>query len=304
MKRKVSFVLLSVLIFTIVSGGIAVAKDSTIRLAYNSLPFNLPSLVEHEMGFIAREGFKVEYSSFMVGHAMTEAMATGDLEIAPVMGGTSTIVSKAGGRDIKVIGIYSQAPAAFALVTIPNTLKLSELRGKKIAVPVGTEVHVLLGKILVEQGLTFADVEIVNLLVPDGITALQSGQVDAAMVVEPVMTKLNMGGQIEILRDGEGLIAGITLSVVPSRLLASDKVKAFKKAQEKSIEYINNNFDKVLVLAAEELNLPIKIGEIIAEKYTFGPELTTEMREELDETIQFLYDNKLITKRIAVDDLF
>lgn len=304
MKRKLSFVLLSVLLVMLVSGGIVLGKDLTIRLAYNSLPFNLPSLVEHQMGFIAQEGFKVEYNSFMVGHTMTEAMATGDLEIAPVMGSTSTIVSKAGGRDIKVIEVYSQAPAAFALVTIPNTLKLSELRGKKIAVPIGTEVHVLLGKILAEQGLTFADVELVNLLVPDGITALQSRQVAAAMVVEPVMTKLNMAGQIEVLRDGEGLIAGITLSVVPSKLLASDKVEAFKKAQQRSIEYINNNLDQALVLAAKELNFPMAIGETIAQKYTFGPEFTAEMREEIDETIQFLYDQNLIKKRISVDDLF
>lgn len=304
MKNKVSFILISVLVLVLVCGGLIFADAPTIKLAYNSLPFNLPSLIEHEMGFIAQEGYKVEYNSFLVGHAMTEAMATSDLEIAPVMGGTSTIVSKAGGRDIKVIGVYSQAPSAFALVAKPGVLDLTQLKGKKIAVPVGTEVHVLLGKILNEQGLTFADVEIVNLLVPDGVTALQSKQVDAAMVVEPVMTKLSTAGQIEVLRDGEGLIAGITLSVVPTKLKSSDKVAAFKRAQAKSVKYLNDNTDQVLALAVKELDLPPKVVETVAKKYTFGPELTSEMRAELDETIQFLFEQGLINKRISVDDLF
>lgn len=283
--------------------GLVEAKTLSIRLAYNTLPFNLPSLVEKTQGFLAQEGYDVQYHSFGVGHAMTEAMASGDLDIAPVMGATSTIVSKAGGRDIKVIGSYSQAPGAFGLAVRPGTIRLDQLRGKKIAVPLGTEAHVLLAKILGEQGLTLKDVQLVNLLVPDGITALQGEQVDAAMVVEPVMSRLVQAGKIEILRDGKGLISGLTLQVTPSSLVGSPLIAAFQKAHKRSLTYIKEHYEEVLVLAETELNLPREIVTVVAEKYVFATDLNEEQRLELEETIDFLFKEGIIRKRLALEDL-
>lgn len=274
-----------------------------LDVAYNALPFNLPSIVEKSQRFLAQEGYEVKYHSFGVGHAMTEAMASGSLDIAPVMGATSTIISRAGGRDIKIIGCYSQAPSAFALAVRPGTISLADLRGKKIAAPIGTEAHVLLGKILAEQGLTLRDVQLVNLLIPDGITALQSGEVDATMVVEPVMSRLAHSGAIEILRDGEGLVSGLTLSVTTTSLAESAQVEAFERAHAQSLEYVQQNYNHVLKLAASELNLPFEIVETVAQKYTFSAELTEKQLAELEETIEFLYSEGLIRELISVQDL-
>lgn len=293
-----------VLVLSFGSSYLGAKEKPTIQVAYNSLPFNLPSLVERELGFLTQQGFEVQYHNFLVGHAMTEAMASGNLDVAPVMGATSTIVSKAGGRDIKVIGCYSQAPSAFGLAVRPGSITLDQLRGAKIAVPVGTEVHVLLGKILAEQGLTLKDVHLVNLLVPDGITALQSGQVDAAMVVEPVMSRLEQAGKIEVLRDGVGLISGLTLSVVPSSLVGSAQVTAFQEAHTQSLAYLREHPEEVMALAISQLDLPPLVVENVARKYTFNPDITDQIRAELEDTIEFLYQERIIRKRISVDDLF
>lgn len=282
---------------------LAEAQGQRLDVAYNALPFNLPSLVEQQEQILAAEGYDVRYHSFGAGHAMTEAMAAGSLDIAPVMGATSTIVSRAGGRDIKIIGSYSQAPSAFALAVRPGTLSLAGLRGKKIAAPIGTEVHVLLSKILAEQGLTMRDIVLVNLLVPDGIAALQSGQVDATMVVEPALSRLAQSGVIEILRDGEGLISGLTLSVTTADRLLSPEVEAFRRSHAKSVDYIRENSEKVLHMAAEELNLPLEVVERVAEKYTFSSELTEHHLRELEDTIEFLFQEGIIRERISVQDL-
>ncbi len=303
MRRKVVVTVWVLILAMTVSLGEIYAETSVISIAYNSMPFNLPSIVERQQGFLAQEGYEIQYNTFLVGHAMTEAMISGDLDIAPVMGATSTIVSKAGGRDIKVIGCYSQAPGGFGLAALPGMLSLNELRGAKIAVPIGTEVHVLLGKILAEQGLTFKDVNLVNLLVPDGIAALQSGQVDGTMVVEPVMSKLTQAGKIEVLRDGQGLIGGLTLSVVPSSLVDSPKVKAFQKAHEQSIAYMAEHYEEVLAMVVSQMNLPASVVENVAAKYSFQSEITEQIRLELDETIEFLFQEGIIRKRISVEEL-
>lgn len=275
-----------------------------IDVAYNALPFNLPSIVEKSQGFLAQEGYSVKYHSFGAGYAMSEAMAAGRLDLAPVMGATSAIIGAAAGREIKVIGVYSQAPAAFGLAARPDSLTLGDLRGKKIAVPIGTEAHLLLAKILAEEGLTLRDVQLVNLLVPDGVAALQGGQVDAAMVVEPAMSRLSQSGSIIILRDGAGLISGLTLSVTRADMAESAPIEAFKRAHARSLDYLNKNYEQALLLAGSALNLPAEIVDMVAQKYVFSGELTEKHRIELAETIQFLHEEGLIRQRLAVQDLF
>lgn len=303
--KKWQFIMLALLICCL-AGAVTVGARQVpkIKLAYNVLPFNLPSLVEREQSLLLNLGYDVSYYNFLVGHAMTEAMVSGDLDLAPVMGATSTIVSQAGGRELKIIGVYSQAPQAFGLAVLPQTISLEELKNAKIAVPLGTEAHVLLSKILQEQGLSLQDVQLVNLLVPDGITALQSGQVEAAMVVDPVLSKLEQAGKIEILRDGEDLISGLTLSVVPKSLLDDPRVVAFQQAHRASLNYIQEHPEQALDLAIAQLDLPREIVTKIAAKYNFNPEITDAIKLELESTIDFLFKQQLIRKQVDLEELF
>lgn len=302
-KRKLLVSIFSVLVLLVCAGDSILATEQ-LRITYNPMPFNLPSMVERELGLLNNGEFEIDYNTFLAGNLMSEAMAANDLDIAAVMGATSLITSKAGGRDIKVIAAYSEAPSGFALVSRSDgSLKLEELKGKRIAAPIGTEVHYLLGKILMEQGLSFDDIELVNMLIPDAVGALQAGQIDGAMAVEPVLTRLVTAGQIEVIQDGTGLISGMTFSVARGGL-ADEKIAAFVKSLEESIEYIADNPDESLELAASETDLPLGIVKQIAPKYQFSTEITPEVIEGLSDTIDFLYREGIISTELSVDDLF
>ena len=186
------------------------------RVSYNSIPLNLPVMVARRKDILARhlEQHKVtpEYHHFIVGNEMTEAMEAGRLEIASMMGVTSLIASRARGRDLRIMAACSQAPAAFALATQADSiLDVNNLAGKKIAVTLGTEAHYLLAKALEEVNLSLANVQLVNMLVPAAADALEQRQVDAAVIVEPLLTRLEADKKIRILRNGEGLMDGITV---------------------------------------------------------------------------------------------
>ena len=121
---KGSVVLVLTLVLMLMLGVQAMAAEK-LTVSYNPMPLNVPSIVMKEMGFLeesmAELGVEVEYKSFLAGYQMTEAMAAGELDIAAVMGGTSTITSFAGGRDLQVFAAYGQAPAGFAIVAKTGT---------------------------------------------------------------------------------------------------------------------------------------------------------------------------------------
>ena len=123
MKKRCTAAHVFCLLLTLASG-VAYGEPLRLKVAYNPMPFNLPSIIERTWALLQQEGIEVEYESFTVGYAMSEAMAAGSLDIAPAMGLTSAVVARAGGRDIKITGVYSQAPAAFGLAVKPGTLDL------------------------------------------------------------------------------------------------------------------------------------------------------------------------------------
>lgn len=278
-------------------------EQGKLRITYNPMPFNLPSMVERDQQFLSELGLDVQYNTFLAGHAMSEAMVAQELDVAVVMGGTSLITSVAGGRDIKIIAGYSQAPSGFALVGAVNGWTAEQLQGKRIAVPVGTEAHYLLGKILEEQGLTFADIEVVNMLIPDGIAALQSNQVDGTMAVEPMITRLVHNKQVAIIRDGTGLISGLTVSTVPIELEQA-LIDKFLIGQQKSLDFIENNFELALNVASEETGLPLALIKQIAPKYNFDMEISEDIKADLADTINFLFQQGIIRHKIDVEQLF
>lgn len=283
------------------------------RLTYNPLPFNLPSMVMRSEGFLDQQlsergfnGVTVEHKAFEAGFNMSEAMATGQLDIATVTGFTSAVMARAAGRDLKIVAAYSRAPSAFALaVPAGETALPADIRGWKIALPIGTEAHYLLGRILDEQGLSFSDVEIVNMLVPDAAAALLSGNVDAAVLVDPVLSRLETGNKIRVYRDGEGLVLGMTVTAVWAEFLAAhpEAIEAYLAAVGDSLGYIDANKEETLVLAVEETGLPQPVVTKLMQKYNFDPMIDEDVKRGMEDQIEFLYEAGLIKERISLDDL-
>lgn len=290
--------------------GVALGKGKLV-VTYNPMPLNVPSIVMKDQGFleeaVADLGLEVEYKQFLAGYLMTEAMAAGELDIAAVMGGTSTIASYAGGRELQVFAAYGQAPAGFALVTkVGSPLgRVADLKSKSVGLPIGTETHLLLGKALEEAGLTLKDVQTVNMLVPDAVTALMTGQIDAACVVEPVLSNLETQGKIRVLRDGTGLMPGLTVSTVRRDLREQrpEVLVAYLRAHARSLEFMETEPDKTLELVAKETKLPPELVEKVMVKYTFSPEIGPELLADLEGTALFLQEIGVIEEPIDLDGL-
>ncbi len=307
---KGSVVLVLTLILMLTLGVQAMAAEK-LTVSYNPMPLNVPSIVMKEMGFLeesmAELGVQVEYKSFLAGYQMTEAMAAGELDIAAVMGGTSTITSFAGGRALQVFAAYGQAPAGFAIVAKADSplQSIRDLKGRTVGVPVGTEAHYLLGKALQETGLSLKDVQVANMLVPDAVTALMAGHVDAAAVVEPVLSRLQTAGQIAVLRDGVGLMPGLTVMTARREVIEKrpEVLAAFLKAHDRSLLYLKENPEETVELVAKETKLPPELVKKIMAKYTFAPQLTPEIAASLENTAAFLHEVGIIREPVDVEEV-
>jgi sulfonate transport system substrate-binding protein len=170
---------------------LAADKPKEIRLDWAT--YNPVSMVLKQEGLLekefAKDGIAIRWVQTLGSNKALEFLSAGSIDFGSTAG-SAALVSKINGNPIKSIYVYSR-PEWTALVTRKDSpiTKVSELKGKRVAVTRGTDPHIFLVRALLDNGLTEKDITPVLLQHPDGKTALIRGDVDAWAGLDPMMAQ-------------------------------------------------------------------------------------------------------------------
>jgi sulfonate transport system substrate-binding protein len=304
MKLLVSIALAAMLAF---SPALAADKPKTVRITYVTAPFNVPSIVMREKGFLdeafAPFGIKVENPVITSGAQQTQAIAAGEVDIASVLGGASAILAGANGVDLKIIAAYSRSPKAFRLMTrADGPATLADLKGKKIAGPKGTVLNQFLVAALTSQKLTLNDVEYINMDLPAARAALLAGQVDVATLAGAAAISVEKAGG-KVLANGEGYIKPTSVIGARAAFLKEhpDLVAAYFAAHRKALDFMASHPEEALAIAAKEQKISIEDAKAQLPLYDFAPAMTEADVANLAEDQRFMIEAGMLPKAKAID---
>ena len=279
-----------------------------LNITYVTAPLNVPSIIEKNKEIFKKHlpGVKINYKEITSGADQTAALASGDVDILYALGGSSAILAKANGQDIKVLNMYSRAPKAFSLFSKDDSIKNpKDLKGKKIGGPAGTNLHQELLAYLEKEKMSEKDVEFSNMQIPDAASALDSGNLDVALLGGPAAYKAKEAGLYEIT-NGEDLIDAI-ICVASSEKFAKehkDVIKALDDAQAEIAEFMEENKDQTKEIVKKELDLDDKAYDYMLPMYDFSTKITDKDKEGFERTKKFMLDNKMIEKDFDINLLF
>ncbi|MNL02810.1 putative aliphatic sulfonates-binding protein precursor [compost metagenome] len=120
----------------------------------------------------------------------------------------SAFLARANGVPLKVIYVASWGGSSIIQVRPDSPIKtVADLKGKTIAVTKGTAPYFTLVRALDQNKLSIDDLKVVNLQHPEGFNALQQGQVDAWVGIDPHTSQAELAGDRAIFderswRDG------------------------------------------------------------------------------------------------------
>lgn len=284
----------------------AAPKVDTINISYVKLPLNVPSIVEKKLNLFEKEfgkdSTKVVFPEITEGPKMTEAMAAGSLDFSNALGGTSAILAVSNGVKIKVIGMYSRAPKAFTLMAKDPAIKtVADLKGKQVAGPKGTILHQLLLAAEAKEGLKADDVAFINMGIPPAMTAMLNGNVEAALIAGPAVSKAMEAGA-HVVATGEGLLDATIVIAVREDFLAKhpDLVKRYLDVHAASLQYMKEHQDEVFKMTAEETGLSLEQVKEMYGLYDFNPTIKESDIVDLEKTQEFLKQNGMLTKTIDI----
>ncbi len=315
-RRKILALLLVLSVFslTILAAGCGNQEQSAektmpkeINITFVKSPLNVPSIVAKNNQLFEKEfdGIEVNFPEITAGSKQSEALAAGALDFCNPIGGTSAILAAANGVDLKIISIYSRAPKAFRIVTkSPDIQTIADLKGKKIAGPKGTVLHQLLATALAKNNLKYEDVEHVAMDQPAAVSALMNGSVDAVLVAAGEANRaVKAGGRV--LTTGEDLVQGTIVVAVRGEFLEKypELVQRFRDVQKQSLDFIKDNQEEALEMAAKELQVPLDEVKEMYAWYDFDPTIRESDIEDLDATQDFLVSSGMLEKTIEIEDL-
>lgn len=206
----------------------------------------------------------VTWTSFNAGPAEMEAIFAGEIDlgyIGPVPALSANVKSDG---DVKIISNTTNAGAVLLKRRDSGIETISDLAGKKIAVPqMGNTQHLCLLSILSDEGLKTVDaggdVTVNASSNADILNLMDNGSVDAALVPEPWGTTIENNGNAEVLLDDKEVFLDgnyPTAVVVASSDFIEEHpelVKEFLQAHEDAALYINENMEEARSIVNAEI---------------------------------------------------
>lgn len=246
------------------AGEAAAAKPEIIRLDYAY--YNPSSLVLRKFGWLeeelSKENIQVEWVLSAGSNKANEFLRSEAVDFGSTAG-AAALLAAANGSPIETVYIYSK-PEWTALVVGKDSpiQSVGELKGKKIAATKGTDPYFFLLRSLHENGLSAADVEIVNLQHADGRTALERGDVDAWAGLDPFMaqTELEQGSRLlyrNIDFNSYGFLNARTefISAYPQY------TELVLQQYERARQWILDNSDEAAQILADEAKLSLEVAK-------------------------------------------
>jgi len=169
------------------------AADKPAQIRVDWATYNPVSMVLKEKGFLekefAKDGIGILWVQTLGSNKALEFLNAGSIDFGSTAG-SAALLGRINGNPIKSIYVYSK-PEWTALVTRKDTSidKITDLKGKRVAVTRGTDPHIFLVRALLSAGMSEKDISEVLLQHPDGKTALIRGDVDAWAGLDPMMAQ-------------------------------------------------------------------------------------------------------------------
>ena len=152
--------------------------------------------------------YRAEWAEFGSGNLMLEAVAAGSLDLAYGSEVPPTFAALSGAR-IRIVAV-AQGDVNEQVVLVPSgspARSIADLRGKRVGYVRATTTHYYLFRMLEEAGLSWSDIQPVNLSPADGQAAFRAGNLEAWAIYGYSVPLAKQAGA-RVLRTAQGILSG------------------------------------------------------------------------------------------------
>ncbi|MFE2515391.1 ABC transporter substrate-binding protein [Streptomyces mirabilis] len=273
------------------SGGTTTVKVGVIPIVDVA-----PLYLGQQKGFFSKRGLKLSMTTAQGGAAIVPGVVSGQFQFG-FSNMTSLMIAQSQNVPVKAVvnGVASTGVAGkdFGAITVKKGSPIKsakELEGKKVAVNTLKNINETAVRESVRKaGGDPSKVKFVELAFDQMPAALDSGQIDAAMVVEPALATVKSQGATEIASSLVDVAKDLTVAMYFTSTQYEQKnpdvVKKFQEATAESLAYADAHPDEVRQAVTTYTKIPAAtLAQVTLPKWPAEPNRASiEALEKLGE---------------------
>ncbi|MBG0847669.1 sulfonate ABC transporter substrate-binding protein [Pseudomonas chengduensis] len=256
---------------------------------------------------LAEQGVEVKWTEFPGGPQLLEGLNVGSVDFG-VTGETPPVFAQAAGADLLYVAHEPPAPSGEAILVPKDSpiQSVAELKGKKVVLNKGSNVHYLLVRALEDADLKYSDITPVYLPPADARAAFERGSVDAWVIWDPFQSAAEKQLQARTLRDGSGLVDNHQFYLA-TRTYAEKNPQVVGTLVEEIRgvgEWVKGNLDEATSQVAPLIGLSPEITRQAVERQGYGAQfISPEVVEAQQKIADTFTELKLIPKQLTIKDV-
>jgi len=251
----------------------ATARAERVTVSqYGILVPTLPYAVALEKGFFKEEGLDIDgvIGSHGGGTSVRNMLAS-DLPVAE-MALPAAIAAAKQNIDVRILGDMAHTIGELVWVAKKGSpvKTIADLKGKKAAFTSPRGVTEIVIKTVLKRAGILDDTQTVAAGgIGAAVTALNQGAVDAATLVDPVLTRTGANYQVIFYASKELPDLTWTVFVTTAKYLSAneEKVRKILRARTKAVDFIYANREETTAIYAKHWNLPEAEAKAILPKF-------------------------------------
>ena len=252
-------------------------------------------------------GYKVVWTEFPSGPPLLEALNVGAIDFGNT-GEAPPIFAQAAGAPIQYVAYEPPAPKGEAIL-VPKDSKLNsvaDLKGKKVALNKGSNVHYLLVKALEKAGVKYSEIEPVFLAPADARAAFERGAVDAWVIWDPFQAAAEAATGARTLADGTGIVANYQFYFSSKKFVRerSEDRRCRAGAARRGRRLGQGRYPRRRRAACAAIGLSVPVVEVALKRQSYGIKPITEsVIADQQQVADTFFALGLIPKQIKISDV-
>ena len=205
---------------------------------------------------LKEQGVQVKWVEFPAGPQLLEGLNVGSVSLGEA-GEAPPIFAQAANPNLVYVANQPAAPKAEALLVQKDSpiQSIKDLKGKRVALNKGSNVHYLLLKVLEANNLSLSDIQPVYLPPSDARAAFEKGAVDAWVIWDPFFAAAEHQIQARVLATGENLVSNHQFYLADRKFVESNPkvLNTVVQTLNQTTEWVSSHQDEAAKLLE---NLP------------------------------------------------
>ena len=255
---------------------------------------------------LAAQGVNVKWVEFPAGPQLLEGLNVGSVVFGEA-GEAPPIFAQAANPNLVYVANQPPAPTAEALIVQKDSpiQSIQDLKGKRIALNKGSNVHYLLLKLLEANNLTLNDIQPVYLPPSDARAAFEKGAVDAWVIWDPFLAAAEHQIHARVIANGEHLVSNHQFYLADRKFAEGhpEILKTLVTTLNQTTDWVKTYPDDAAKLLEKPTALELGVLKTSISRMGFGVQpISEKVAKEQQYVADAFFAQKLIPKQLVIAD--